>query len=126
MSGGLPPSAVVLALGSAVAGGAVFGRASEVAFGGAAACLVQVLASRALGSVRDDPSQVRFLRGFVRAALVRVLGGAALVAAALVREGPSAGWYLAGFGWCYLVLEIWMDVGWLRSRRGPERSGGDE
>ncbi len=98
-------------------------RAVGAAAGALVGAVIQVAAFRAMsGSPRESPdSQVEFLRGVLRAFLLRVVAAGLLAAVVLAVVRQDAIPFLIGLGAQYAVLEVVIDVGLVRAANARER-----
>ncbi len=95
--------------------------AFSAACGAGAGSLVQIWAARRL--LRAQVGMVEFLGDFARAAIVRVVGGTAIVLAAMVMRVPSTLAFLAGFGALYVVMEILTNLAFVQNEGRSESTG---
>jgi len=102
-------------LGSREAG---VGAAIGAGAGAVVQCGAAVLLLR-----RRLASEVGFLGAFALAAMMRVVGGTAVVIAVLATGLAGSGGFLVGFGVEYVVLEVATDVLFLRHEGRLGRTG---
>ena len=88
--------------------------------GAAVATAVQIVAARPVLAPRD-PGAVAMLVAVARGAMVRVVGGSALVLIALAWTPARPVGFVTGFVALYVVLEAMCDIAALRSGGLPSK-----
>lgn len=104
--------AIATVYGAAITGSTTLAVIAGVAVGATLQGIAGWMLLRVHGA-----SQVRFLVAFGRTAALRVFGGAMVVFVVFATGRVPAGAFLAGFGGAYVVLEIVVDVLFVRNEK---------